>query len=203
MSAAPHRRSLCLPFVIGVFLGILAKLVDVPSVTCRFSIFDDIMVRFGIWVFVAAFLAVHSKSPLFAALRSFIFFVGMLSAYYGYTILYLKFFPRSQIILWSSIAVITPFCGFFIWQIHKNSWYAYLTASLPLVLFFTEWYITAEGDQLLMIAYSGMTLAWLAVIPDNKKRFFSLLSGVLLSIILTVLIQMGIVMNFYELLLNI
>ena len=113
-------RSLILPFVIGIVLGITAKLVDVPYITCDFPIFDDIMGRFGIWVWAAALIAVRSKTPLLAAARSFAFFIGMLSAYYGYTVLVLKFFPGSQIVLWGGIAMITPFCGFLIWHISKK-----------------------------------------------------------------------------------
>ena len=100
MSKAPKKRSIILPFVIGIFLGITAKLVDVPNITYRFPIFDDVMARFGIWVWAAAFIAILSKSPLFAAVRSFVFFVGMLSAYYGYTILFM--YCRKTALLFSS-----------------------------------------------------------------------------------------------------
>ena len=104
--------SLFLPFRIGIVLGITAILIDVPYVTSKFPVFDNIMGRFGIWVWAAAIISILSKTALFAAVRSFLFFVGMLLAYYGYTVLFLKFFPKSQIILWSGIAMITPFCGF-------------------------------------------------------------------------------------------
>ena len=107
--------SLFLPFMIGIVLGITAKLIDVSYVTSKFPVFDNIMGRFGIWVWAAAIISILSKTALFAAVRSFLFFVGMLLAYYGYTVLFLKFFPKSQIILWSGIAMITPFCGFLIW----------------------------------------------------------------------------------------
>lgn len=42
--------SLFLPFIIGIVLGITAKLIDVPYVTSKFPVFDDIMGRFAIWV---------------------------------------------------------------------------------------------------------------------------------------------------------
>ncbi|MDE5910317.1 MAG: hypothetical protein K2H52_16520 [Lachnospiraceae bacterium] len=203
MSKAPKKRSIILPFVIGIFLGITAKLVDVPNITYRFPIFDDVMARFGIWVWAAAFIAILSKSPLFAAVRSFVFFVGMLSAYYGYTILFLKFFPKSQIVLWSCIAMITPFCGFLIWHIHLNKWFANLIASFPFILFFTEWYLTSEDTQLLFIPYLCMALSWLSAVPTNKKRLFSLLYGLSISIILILLIRAEIITNIYERLLNI
>ncbi len=206
-----NKRSLILPLIIGIVLGITAKLVDVPYITCDFPVFDDIMGRFGIWVWTAALIAVFSKTPLLAAVRSFLFFIGMLLAYYGYTLLFLGFFPKSQMILWGGIAMITPFCGFLIWHIHKNKHYANLIASLPFILFFTEWYLTAFIEQywsardkiLLFIAYLCMTLSLLAAIPTNKKRLLSLLYGVVISIVLIRLMQAGIIVNLYEQLLNV
>ena len=135
----------------------------------------------------------------------------MLLAYYGYTLLFLGFFPKSQMILWGGIAMITPFCGFLIWHIHKNKHYANMIASLPFILFFTEWYLTAFIEQywsardkiLLFIAYLCMTLSLLAAIPTNKKRLLSLLDGVVISIVLIRLIQAGIIVNLYEQLLNV
>ncbi len=206
-----NKRSLILPLIIGIVLGITAKLVDVPYITCDFPVFDEIMGRFGIWVWAAALIAVFSKTPLLAAVRSFLFFIGMLLAYYGYTLLFLGFFPKSQMILWGGIAMITPFCGFLIWHIHKNKHYANLIASLPFILFFTEWYLTAFIEQywsardkiLLFIAYLCMTLSLLAAIPTNKKRLLSLLYGVVISIVLIRLMQAGIIVNLYEQLLNV
>lgn len=203
--------SLFLPFIIGIALGIIAKLIDVPYVTSKFPVFDDIMGRFGIWVWVAAIISILSKTALFAAVCSFAFFVGMLSAYYGYTVLFLNFFPKSQIVLWGSIAIVTPFCGVMIWQIHGKHHYTNFISSLPFMIFFTEWYLTAftgrywtfstTKDKLLLgIVYLCFTSSLLAVIPTNKKRFFSLLYGILESIILILLIRTDIIFNPYELL---
>lgn len=203
--------TMLLPMISGILLGISAKLVDVPYITCDYPVFDDMMGRFGIWVWAAALIAVRSRTPFHAAVRSFVFFVGMLSAYYGYTVLFLKFFPGSQMVLWGGIAMITPFCGFLMWHIHKNTSYADLIASLPFVLFFTEWYLTAFTAQnwsykdrlLLFIAYLCMTLSLAAAIPTNKRRIFSLFYAMLLSVVLIWLIQAGIMVNFHDQLLNV
>ena len=203
--------SLFLPFIIGIVLGIIAKLIDVAYITSEIPVFDDMMGRFGIWVWAAAIISILSKTALFAAVRSFMFFVGMLSAYYGYTVLFLNFFPKSQIILWCGITIITPLCGFMIWQIHREYHYANFISSLPFMIFFTEWYLTvftgrywnfssAKDKLLLGIAYLCFTFSLLAVIPTNKKRLFSLPYGILESIILILLITTGIIFNPYDLL---
>lgn len=85
---------------------------------------------------------------------------------------------------------------------------------LPLILFFTEWYLTAFADRywafseakdelLLSFAYLCFTFSLLAAVPTNKKRLCSLLYGLLISIILIWLIQAGNIINPYERLLNV
>ena len=214
MSKDSNICPLILPFIIGIALGIIAKFVDGRDFMYYFPVFADIMGRFGIWVWAAALISIRSKKPLLAAIRSFVFFIGMLLAYYGYTVLFLNFFPKSQIILWCAIAMITPFCGFMIWHIHKENHYANFISSLPFAIFFTEWYLTAftgqywtfsaaKDELLLSIAYLCFTFSLLAVVPTNKKRLFTLLYGLLISIILIQLIQAEIIVNPYEQLLNI
>ncbi|MDE7284013.1 MAG: hypothetical protein K2N85_10605 [Lachnospiraceae bacterium] len=205
---------LIFPFIIGIGMGITAKFTDGRFFLYYFPVFSDIMGRFGIWVWAAALIAIRSKKPLFAAIRSFTFFIGMLLAYYSYTVVFLHFFPKSQMILWGVIAMVTPFCGFLIWHIHKKSHYANFVSSLPFTVFFTEWYLTAftvrdwafstVRDELLFgIAYLCFAFSLLAVIPTNKKRLISLLYGLVISIILVLLIQAEIIVNPYEKLLNI
>ena len=214
MSKDFNLRSLILPFIIGIALGIIAKFTDGRDFLYYFPLFADIMGRFGIWVWAAALIAIRSKKPLLATIRPFAFFIGMLLAYYSYTVLFLHFFPKSQIILWGVIAMVTPFCGFLIWHTRKKGYYTFFIASLPFAIFFTEWYLTAFAvrewafrtarDELLFsIAYLCFIFSWLTVIPTNKKRIFGLLYGLLISIILILLIHTEIIINPYEILLNI
>ena len=213
MSKGFNIRSLIWPFIIGIVLGIIAKFTDGRDFLYYFPVFADVMGRFGIWVWAATLIAIRSKKPLLAAIRSFAFFIGMLLAYYSYTVMFLKFFPKSQIILWGVTAMVTPFCGFLIWHIRKKSHYANFISSLPFTVFFTEWYLTSftvrdwafstiRDELLLGIAYLCFTFSLLTVVPTNKKRLFSLLYGLLISIILILLIQAEIIVNPYEQLLN-
>ena len=211
MSKKLNGCSLILPFIVGIVLGVAAKLVDVPFITADLPIFDDIMGRFGIWVWAGALTAVLSRTSLLAAVRSFAFFAGMLIAYYSYTVLFLHFFPKSQMILWGGIAMATPFCGYLMWHVHKKKYYANFIASLPFIIFFTEWYLTAfqnqywsAGDKVwLLVAYLCMTFSLLLAVPTNKKRLLGVFYGSVISIILICLIQAGIMFNLYEKLLNV
>lgn len=73
MSGSLNIRSLILPFIIGIILGIIAKFTDGRDFLYYFPIFADMMGRFGIWVWAAALIAIRSKNPLLAAIRSFVF----------------------------------------------------------------------------------------------------------------------------------
>lgn len=198
-----NKSSVIFPFITGIILGLAAKLVDTPDITSTFPIFEDIFARFGIWIWSAALLAVFSKKAPLAALRTFMFFTGMLSAYYSYTIVFLKFFPKSQIILWSVIATFTPVCGFAIWHIRKKGWYTNILASLPLIILFSEWYLTGKDNLLLFTIYTCMALSLLIVFPTNRKRLFSLLLAFTIAFIWIQLIQNGMAVNPYAQLLNI
>ena len=203
-------RMLISPFMVGIALGITAKFVDGREILYYFPILADIMGRFGIWVWAAALIAIRSKTPLLAAARSPAFFAGMLMAYYGYTVLFLGFFPKSQVILWGIVAMATPFCGFLIWHVHKKKHYANWIASLLFTLFFTEWYLTVFAEKYLtveeklslLIVYIGMTFSLLAAVPA-KKRLLGLLYGLFLSMLLIWLAQVGIIVNIYEQMLNV
>lgn len=69
MSRDSNIRPLILPFFIGIGLGIIAKFTDGREFLYFFPVFADIMGRFGIWVWVAALIAIRSKKPLLAAIR--------------------------------------------------------------------------------------------------------------------------------------
>ena len=62
-------RMLIPPFMAGVALGITAKFADGREILYYAPVLADIMGRFGIWVWAAALVAVHSRTPFLAAAR--------------------------------------------------------------------------------------------------------------------------------------
>lgn len=104
--------------------------------------------------------------------------------------------------------MLTPFCGFLIWHVHKPNSYANIIVCLPFIILFTECYLTAFinphwalWDKFWLFAvYSGFAVSLSATVPTNSKRFFALLYGLLASIILIILIQAEVIVNPYELL---
>lgn len=178
--------------LIGVIMGVAAKLVDVPGIN---PILDDIGGRLGVWVFVAALIAVCSYSPKLAAVKIFIFFGSMLSVYYVYTVLFLHFSPERAMVFWGICAVVSPICAYIMWYARGNGLLSNVVAALPVTL------LLSEGFQLrhaylpihthyylipvLMIIYLIMIVVLLLIIPINKKQFLRILSiAVILSFIM-------------------
>ena len=187
--------------IIGIFLGLVAKLVDVPRITGEFPILDDIFGRFGIWIFVATLLAVYSNTPLHAALRVFSFFFTMILTYYAYTILFLGYFPKSQIILWTIISLITPICAYAMWYVREDKSIANILAALPIITLCMEWYITGRDNILLLVAYLCMIVCLLIYIPQKMKRYIPI---ILITVAMTLLlIKIGCMNVIFEKLLNI
>ncbi len=178
-------NSLFFAVIIGVSLGLAAKLVDVPEITSVSPIFDDLFGRFGIWIFVATLFSVFSSTPTNAALKVFAFFVSMIITYYTYTILFLGFFPKKQIILWSTFSLISPFCAVVMWHTKENKSISNILATLPIVIMCTEWYITGNENILLLMIYLCMIICLLLCITKELKRCLPI---ILIAAVITVLL---------------
>lgn len=151
--------------IIGAILGILAKVVDNPNIN---PIFDDIGGRLGIWVFIATFLAIYASSPELAAIRVFVFFESMLFTYYMYTIYFLNFFPKRQIIFWNLCVLITPIYAFVMWFARGRSLFSDFCAAIPIAVISSEAYISCKSNILLQSIYVCLIIVLLF---NNKKRY--------------------------------
>ncbi|MPM78690.1 IS1595 family transposase ISPana1 [bioreactor metagenome] len=69
----------------------------------------------GVWMFIGVCISVYSKTPLRAALNSFMFFIGMVGSYYIYTIKIAGFFPKSYMMIWIAMTVLSLFLGAVCW----------------------------------------------------------------------------------------
>lgn len=165
--------------ILGVILGILAKVVDNPNIN---PIFDEIGGRLGIWVFIATLLAVYASSPSLAAIRVFAFFLSMLFAYYMYTIYFLNFFPKRQIIFWSLCALATPIYAFVMWFARGRSLFSDFCAAIPIAAISSEAYISCKSNLLLLSIYVCLIIVLLFI---NKKRYiYVCIISLILSLIL-------------------
>lgn len=107
-------------FITGVILGVISKTLDETASNLLpyfLEVLDlgNFFSRMGVWIFLAVLISIYSKSPVRSATNVFLFFVGMVGSYYLYTIMIAGFFPRSYIMVWIAMTVISPFLAFVCW----------------------------------------------------------------------------------------
>lgn len=107
-------------FIVGVILGVISKLLDeTPSNYLPFFLetldLSNFFSRMGVWLFISVIISLYSKSPIRSAINVFLFFVGMVGSYYLYTISIAAFFPRSYMMIWVAMTIVSPLLAFVCW----------------------------------------------------------------------------------------
>lgn len=109
-----------LVMLLGIALGVMAKMLD-ETASNRLPYFIEILdlrnffSRMGVWLFGGLCIAIYSKTALRAAVNTFLFFSGMVSSYYIYTIYVAGFFPKAYMMIWIGLTVLSPVIGAVCW----------------------------------------------------------------------------------------
>lgn len=180
--------------VLGIFLGIFSKWLDNMSIDDTIwwqhilGILNlrNIFSEFGIWIFIAINFSVLSSTPLRASLNVFLFFIGMNSSYYLYTILFSGFNPKSYMIIWYTATLLTPVLAYICWYAKgKGNIALMINICITAAMFLSSfgigmWYFDFKSliDTLLFIG----TVVILYKSPKTTVK--SLLGGGLLAFIL-------------------
>ena len=114
--------------LLGITLGIFSKWLDNTYIDDMvwwrhlLGILDlrNVFSEFGIWICLAVAISVFSKTPVRAGLHVFLFFLGMDVSYHLYTIFFSGFNPKSYMIIWYGITLITPIFAFVCWYARGN-----------------------------------------------------------------------------------
>ncbi len=107
-------------FLMGIILGVISKALDetpsnlLPLFLERLDL-RNFFSRMGVWIFFAVVISVYSKSPIRAAINVFLFFVGMVGSYYLYTIVIAGFFPKSYMMIWIIMTLVSSIMAFICW----------------------------------------------------------------------------------------
>lgn len=120
VSLARGVLSSSLLLVAGVMMGIVSKVLDsIPGNQLPYflEVLDlrNFFSRLGVWMFLGVLITVRSKSPFLAAIHVFLFLAGMVGSYYWYTAHVLGFFPRSYMMVWVGMTIVSPVLGFVCW----------------------------------------------------------------------------------------
>lgn len=156
-----------LAFIAGVILGVISKVFDETASNLLpyfLEVLDlrNFFSRMGVWIFLAMLISVYSKSPVRSAINVFLFFVGMVGSYYLYTVMIAGFFPKSYMMLWIIMTVISPFMAFVCWYAKGKGVIAISISSI--ILMFISRQTFAFGYWYFDIIYILEFLLWIATI---------------------------------------
>lgn len=145
----------------GILLGIVAKFLDetpvnhLPYLLQQMDL-ANFFSRLGVWIFLAVLISLFSRSPFRAATGVFLFFSGMTASYYLYTIFVAGFFPRSYMMIWIVLTLLSPLAAFI-------CWYARGRGSVSLIL---------SSGILMVMTRQAFSLGFWYLDPVSIPEFF-------------------------------
>ena len=180
---------------LGIILGIFSKWLDNMTIVDTIwwqQIIDlgNFFSEFGIWIFLAVVIAVFSKTPLRASLNVFLFFTGMTISYHLYTILFCGFNPKSYMMIWYGITLLTPILAFICWYAKGNGKISLIICAgiLSVMMLFSFgigiWYFDIKSiiDTILFIG------TVLVLYNNPKKSMYSLIGAIILAFAFRILV---------------
>ncbi len=174
----------------GIALGIISKTLDeTPSnlLPAFLEALDlrNFFSRMGGWLFCGLCISIFSASTLRAALNSLLFFTGMVGSYYVYTIVFAGFYPKSYMMIWIAMTILSPFISAICWYA-KGTHIVSLCISAILLMFmarqafdFGFWYFDIR--HVLELLLWGATIG---VLYKNPKQIIVVTGGGMLLFIL-------------------
>ena len=178
--------------VLGAALGFFSKFLDCCPSNRLPGFLEELDVRnflgrFALWVLIGLWLSVSSRSPRCAAVHVFLFFFGMVSAYYLYSASIAGFFPRRYAMVWFGFTAASPLLAYFCWYAGgKGIVSFFLSVILLAVLFWCSfvggWCDVRPRSLLELLTFFG----GLAVLQRNrlKATAFMTLLGIGLGCVL-------------------
>lgn len=119
--------------LLGIALGAFSKYLDGGKLPFPLreinNLFDiqNFLGGFAPWILLGLCISVFSRTPLRAAVNAFLFFAGMVSAYYLYGYFVLGFYPERYAFAWIVVTLLSPFLAF-------GTWFAKEKGVLPIII---------------------------------------------------------------------
>ncbi|MEF9951097.1 MAG: hypothetical protein RR840_03090 [Clostridium sp.] len=181
--------ALCL----GLLLGITSKYLDTigdnkTTITTVLCYLGDMFTDMGIWIFLASIITLKSRQWYIASISVFLFFVGMITTYYIYSMGLFGFFPKSYFLMWGSITLVSPILAYILWGFNNPHQYSYLLLSLP-AAYIMSYGLNIEFINIYIFNYSNVLLATILIIGFLYKSPKKLAITLILSILLSLLIK--------------
>ena len=184
--------------ILGILLGIISKWLDNMSIDDTIwwqhilGILDlrNVFSEFGIWIFLATSISIFSKTPLRAGLNTFLFFLGMTISYHLYTIIFAGFNPKSYMMIWYTVTLISPILAYICWYAKGKGKLSFIInvgiiSTMILICFgIGMWYLDFKSIIDTLIFF--VTLCILYQTP--KKSIFSIICSIIFAFTIRVFI---------------
>lgn len=182
--------------VLGIGLGIFSKFldsVDSNAVPFLFEYLDirNFLGRFAIWLLIALYIAIYSRSSIRASLNVLVFFVGMVSSYYLYSNFVAGFFPKSYAMIWVGLTFISPLLAFICWYAKGISKVSFILSAVIIAIFFNFTFIYGwiYFDVYSILEVIVFICALVALQRNTiKETILMIISGVFIAFILNLLV---------------
>lgn len=175
----------------GIGLGVFSKWLDNMGINDAIwwqrilGILDlrNVFSEFAIWLLIALAISVYSSSPLRACLNVFLFFAGMCISYHLYTIVFAGFNPRSYMMIWYGLTLLSPILAFICWYGKGKTKVSLLIDMLILAVMISEcfaigfWYFDIPRIINVIIFVGSVAVLY----SEPKQTAISLLGAAVLS----------------------
>lgn len=176
----------------GFLLGVLQKWIDgsasnvLPDILNQLDI-GNYFGRLAIWILLATIISVYAKTPLRAAINTFLFFIGMLTGYYLYCNYVLGFLPRTYMMIWVVISIASFFLAFVCWYAKGQGTVAIIISSVILGVLFSQEILITQG---VYITHLLEVITWIigVIVLYRKPKEFAIEMG--LSLVVAFLYQL-------------
>ena len=186
-------RTAFIIFVAGILLGIFSKWLDtlaldgtiwwnrILEITDLGNFFSDL----AVWLLFALAIVLYSPSKKEAALNVFLFFAGMCIAYHLFSILFGGFNPRSYMMRWYLITLVSPILAVLCCYAKKEGVLSLILSAGIMGVFLLScfavgrFYLDLRG-----ILYTVVfVLAVMLIYQNWKQLLISLVGGLLLALL--------------------
>lgn len=135
-------KGLIIYLVLGMIIGFLSKILDETAANSNWilEILDlgNFFSRMGVWVFLCSLISIKSKHPLLSAINVFTFLGSMLFAYYMITLYVYGFYPRTYIMIWVAITLVSPLLAFICFFAKGKHWISRVLSTIIILMIARE-----------------------------------------------------------------
>ena len=134
----------------GFALGVLQKWLDsgavneLPVILQRIDI-GNYFGRFAIWILLGTVISVYARTPVRAAINTFLLFICMVAGYYLYCHYVLGFLPRTYMMVWVIFSLVSPILAFICWYAKGDGIIAVLISACILGVLFSQAFLITQG----------------------------------------------------------